>query len=318
MGVFIAPIGPGLGDLIICLPTIQWLINSGEPTTLVLRSPRQNGLDKLIPGLAGCVREVDLPPDVRESTGADRYINLRAHPLQTDHIWGSPEFEAAYPGLNIVDIVRRISLDFGIDADFEKLIPVPFSKREDVAGAIVFVPGSDGLFKCWSSENWLEFHRRLVAAGHEVVMIGQPEHSAEFAALLKAGGDAVRWVPTPTMRDALDVISSAQALASVDTGLMHLALHQGTPVAATWINNPASLTFLRRDKHCFPIVSPPCQSKCITDEMEQNMNLVTEWSEWRPYASWRCTAPAELRCMDNITVESFEQQIHNAIRSISN
>jgi hypothetical protein len=43
------------------------------------------------------------------------------------------------------------------------------------------------------------------------------------------------------------------------------------------------------------------------------MNLVTEWNEWRPYASWQCAAPAHLRCMNNISVNELFIQLENAL-----
>ncbi len=52
----------------------------------------------------------------KRSTGTaidGRFVDLRDHPLQRDHWWGSAEFEAAFGRLSINDILARICADFG-------------------------------------------------------------------------------------------------------------------------------------------------------------------------------------------------------------
>jgi hypothetical protein len=163
MATYIAPISTGLGDLIVSLPAIQYLIAQGEETILVQRSPRQDGLPELIPGLSGCVREVDF--DVTAIGAGDRYINLRDHPIQTEYLWGSAEFEAKFPDYKIMDILRHICRDFGIMADFHDLEPLPFEQRDDARDAVAFVPGTGAIFKCWHKDRWLDLKERLEAAG---------------------------------------------------------------------------------------------------------------------------------------------------------
>ena len=143
MATYFAPIGNGLGDLIVSLPAVQYLIDSGEPTILVLRSPRQEGLEGLIPGLSGSVKESEIDPDTVRGAG-HRWINLREHPLQTDHVWGSSAFDLAYPGYKIADIVRDICSDMGIHADFEDLTPLPFDRRKELEHDVVLVPAQAG------------------------------------------------------------------------------------------------------------------------------------------------------------------------------
>ncbi len=48
----------------------------------------------------------------------EELVDLRDHPLQRDHWWGSPEFEAAYGPLSINEIIARIGADLGVVADF--------------------------------------------------------------------------------------------------------------------------------------------------------------------------------------------------------
>jgi hypothetical protein len=85
MAVYVAPISSGLGDLIVSLPVVQALIDSGEETYLVCRSARQQGFSERIRGLAGELNEEEI--DLIKFKEGDRYVNLRDHPLQKNYIW---------------------------------------------------------------------------------------------------------------------------------------------------------------------------------------------------------------------------------------
>src|SRR5262245_27501443 len=104
--VHIAPVSFGVGDLVVSLPAIQALIDRGEETWLVARAPVQEVLARRIDGLGGCVA------DDAFMARDGRFVDLRDHPLQRDHWWGSSAFEAAYGGLLINDILARICADF--------------------------------------------------------------------------------------------------------------------------------------------------------------------------------------------------------------
>ncbi|MBX9724632.1 MAG: hypothetical protein K2X81_24720, partial [Candidatus Obscuribacterales bacterium] len=97
MATYLALIGSGLGDVIVALPIIHWLLEKapeGHQIYLVARSLRQLGLDSLIPGLAGTVTEPDLNKLLKPG---DTLINLRDHELQTKWDWDSKEFQEKYP-----------------------------------------------------------------------------------------------------------------------------------------------------------------------------------------------------------------------------
>src|SRR5271170_1730256 len=103
MTFYFAPMGEGLGDVVVGMPIIRALTKMG-PTVLVQRSPRQLGISELVTGLAGVVREADFDP--QRLTARDRYYNLRSHRLQKDYFWGGPEFASDYPGFLINDIQK--------------------------------------------------------------------------------------------------------------------------------------------------------------------------------------------------------------------
>ena len=149
-----APISFGLGDLVVSLPIVQALIadsgRRGDETWLVARSASQARLSERIPGLAGCVDEETFPP----VSGADRVVDLRDHPLQRDHWWGSPEFEAAVGPLDINQILDRIASDFGIDADFSAPTPLLSSLVPGLDRTVLLVTETDGPAKAWPATKW--------------------------------------------------------------------------------------------------------------------------------------------------------------------
>lgn len=308
MTVYIAPIGQGLGDLVVSLPAVQALIATKEPTVLVLRSDRHQGFESMIPGLAGAVQEVDF--NELAMPAGSRYINLRAHSLQTDHLWGSPEFESKYPGWRIMDIMAAICKDFGIKVDFNKLKPLPFKVRAAAQNKVLFIPGSQGLYKCWAKERWLELSELLKVAGETVGVVGQPDVSEQTRELLDGG---LEWIPTSTLLDALEVISSAKAIVSVDTGLMHLALHQGIPASVIWIDNPSTICFFRRAENCFSAMSPRCAPECIEQELGIPSNLTLAWSDPITGPSRICLAPEAEKCVSNISVDAVFSMLNLAL-----
>jgi len=280
LAIYLAPISNGLGDLIVSIPILQSLIKTGEPTYLVMRSPAQYGLSDRIPGLAGSIKESEFNPEALSPD--DRFYNFRAHPLQSDYIWGSAEFEAKYPGFRINDILAGICRDWGIEADFERLIQMPFKFREDFADRIVFVPGSSGIFKCWSATNWISLYELLKAAGRQVIVVGQPDRSSQVRDVIAHG---VPHVETKQIGEAVDAVSSASCVVSVDTGLMHIAVHQNTPTVALFRYNTM---FMRSYKHKRSLIAPLCDPACIERELKGAPNEKLRYTEWALWDSLTC------------------------------
>ena len=293
MAAYIAPISWGLGDLVVSLPAVQALIDAGQATYIVTRSHLQEGLAGRIPGLAGSVREPEFEP---AALGAgDRYYNLRDHPLQTGYWWGSPQFECDYPGYTINDILSRICLDLGLQADFGTLKPLSHVPCRQAKDKVVFLPGTDGSYKSWPLGSWLELSERLSGQGVGCLMVGQPEASEAVRALISL---ALPWSPTPLLSDALDLISSAAGVVGVDTGLTHLAVHQGIPTVALYRHRPV---YVRYYDHTANLQAKPCAEECTRSSLGQCYNHLTDFKSFKPQ-TWHCQLPEDLRCMTAIGV----------------
>ncbi|HEX7120350.1 MAG TPA: glycosyltransferase family 9 protein [Longimicrobiales bacterium] len=96
---------------------------------------------------------------------------------------------------------------------------------------VALAPGAQHATKRWPEASWSALARRLGAAGVRSVVVGGPEDMEAGRRIAAAAGAA-------TVAGQLDLLGSAavlagaRALASGDTGVMHLATAVGTPVVA--------------------------------------------------------------------------------------
>jgi hypothetical protein len=272
--VYVAPVSFGLGDLVVSLPIVQALIadgaRNGDETWLVARSPSQEALSERIPGLAGCVDEETMPL----LSGADRVVDLRDHPLQRDHWWGSPEFVAAIGPLDINQILQRIATDFGIEADFSAPTPLPSALAPNLDRTVLLVTETDGPAKAWPAAKWESLAARL-----------QPHFDVRQVTRTAAGGDlsplCVPALPVPDPPAAVDALSSCCGVIGIDTGLTHIAVQQRTPTVA--ICRYGSVYF-RPWPHARALRGAPCDAACVAEERlsAYNDRVSLRGFRWQP------------------------------------
>lgn len=258
--IFLSSATIGIGDLIVILPILQTLIDAGCNTHLVARTKEHSAIAERVHGLAGCILLDDFHP--ADLGDADEYFDLRDHPLQTDYWWGSREFFQAFPGWRINDILAQICKDKGLAADFTRLRPLHHTPVPAARDKIVFVPGSAHSMKCWPFDHWLGLAELLQKAGYEILVVGQPDKARIVHQLISAG---LTWYPTRDMGEAIDLLSSCLATVAVDTGLMHIAAHQGTPTLSLYRYKPV---FERKFPHVAALIAAmPCADICYEQEI---------------------------------------------------
>lgn len=297
MTVYVAPVSSGLGDLIVSLPVVQQLIADGEETVLVCRSIRQDGVGARIEGLASEIREEDFSIEMVGPN--DRLINLREHPLQKDHIWGSREFEAQFGPIKIMQIVEMLSHGLGVEADFKQLKPLVFNRVPQLKERIALIAGTDGFCKHWPTEHWLALQEILSKQGVETFLIGLPDQSPPVKELIDLG---LTWFPTATIGDAIDAVSSCLAVVSVDTGLMHIAVHQGTPTVAFF--NRAGL-YRRSEPNCAALTTIECADECKQEfPLDPNMRKTRFSYEDNKTDERLCRMSVAESCMYSVSPQS--------------
>ena len=300
MAYYFAPIAEGLGDLLLTLPALHCLIKTGQPTYLVVRSPKQSGVADCIPGLAGCLEE---PQFLSLRLNAeDRFINLRDHPIHRENVFGSDTFFEKFGRISIIDVFERIAKDV-IDeniwrgCDLRQSVPFAFRDVPSATNHVLLVPGSAGVFKCWTVENWIEVSNALNKLGFESAVIGQPDKCAQVQALLDSG---LKWIPTPTFQAAINVVSSANSMIGVDTGMLHLAIQQGLLVFGLYMERSI---FVRPETNCVPIFAPDCNPKCLGWIYAPPPSNLT-FPKFEDYEFAPCSKAEGERCMNYITVDS--------------
>jgi hypothetical protein len=273
---YLAPIGSGIGDVIVALPVFEWLIARDEgPVYLVARGPRQLGFDGCISGLAGVVREVDLPEVIAQKINDEEacYINLRDHDIQRNYDWYGEKFSRDYPGFLITDIMAEVCRSFGLTPDFTRFPKLTSYYVRDVANKVAIIPGATSDFKALPAATWKSVIRELEKDGLQAIMLGEAERSPVVAELVEAG---VAHYPTPLIQDAISALSSVRACISVDTGLMHIAVQQGTPTVAVFNNVH---TYYRAAANCRPVFGPRCADECLA-ETGSKFPYPVEYPEW--------------------------------------
>jgi hypothetical protein len=288
--VYVAPISFGLGDLVVSLPIVQALIadsgRRGDETWLVARSASQARLAERIPGLAGFVDEETFPP----VSGADRLVDLRAHPLQRDHWWGSPDFEAAVGPLDINQILDRIAGDFGIDADFSAPRPLRSVLEPGLDSTVLLVTETDGPAKAWPATKWESLAAQL-----------RPRFDVRQVTRTATGGDLDPLVapalPVPNPGAAVDALSSCRGVIGIDTGLTHIAVQQRTPTVTICRHNSV---YFRPWRHARALRGAPCNAACLTEEgaSAYNDRISLRGFQWKPR-----TCPSGQQCLADLQPE---------------
>jgi heptosyltransferase-1 len=292
---FIAPVSFGLGDLVVSLPVVQAAVRdgrcSGTETWLVTRSESQAGLAERVSGLTGTVVEGDSAID------PETLIDLRDHPLQRDHWWGTHEFEAAYGPLSINEIVARIGADLGVVGDFSAPVPLQVRGRPDVEGLVLFVADTDGAAKRWPPERWVELAEALRRRGRGVAVV---THGQGGNILVDRG---LAGVVAATPGDAVDVLSACRAVVGVDTGLTHIAAQQGTPTV-TLSRTPA--VYFRDWDHTRLVAGSACDPVCRRAEEAYAYNQRVDLTGTQPAPR---VCPAEVGCLEAIDPGSVLQAL---------
>jgi hypothetical protein len=287
----VAPVSFGLGDLVVCLPAVQALIEEGQrggaDTWLVARAESQARLAPRIAGLSGCVHEAALVAD----EPGDRLIDLRDHPLQRDYWWGSSAFEDRFGLRNINEILERICADFGITANFSQPVPLDARPRPELAESVLLVTETDGPSKAWSAPRWAALARLLDDAGLEVRQVTRSHAQGEMTTI------GVPEVPAPTPGDAVDVLTSCRAVVGIDTGLTHIAVQQGTPTLTICRHGSV---YMRPWSHCRVLRGDRCTAECAAAEADYAYNDRVSLQGFEPEA-WRC--PSTAICLEQADVE---------------
>jgi heptosyltransferase II len=99
----------------------------------------------------------------------------------------------------------------------------------DGRSEIALAPGAVGPSKRWPAASFAELARRLTAQGHRVWIVGGPGERALAAEIAGTGGEDIRDLTGPDLRNAILALAAADVAVSNDSGLLHVAAALRTP-----------------------------------------------------------------------------------------
>ncbi|WP_457913938.1 lipopolysaccharide heptosyltransferase RfaC [Candidatus Gillettellia adelgis] len=99
----------------------------------------------------------------------------------------------------------------------------------DAGQYLVFLHATTRTNKHWPEQNWRELIKLTVNSGIKIKLPWHTEHAHQRALRLAAGCSSIEVLPQLSLQQIAEVLSGAQGVVSVDTGLSHLAAALNKP-----------------------------------------------------------------------------------------
>lgn len=155
--------------------------------------------------------------------------------------------------------------------------------------AIAFCPGAEyGPAKRWPAEHYAELAHRLHARGWQIWLVGSEKDQSIARSIREAArAPLVDLCGRTTLDEAVDVLASARAVVSNDSGLMHVAAAVGRPVVALFGSSSPAYTpplaaqcrILRLDLPCSPCFERACPlgtTACLTGILPEQVEAALD------------------------------------------
>ncbi len=190
----------------------------------------------LIPLFAGIPRRTGYVGEMRWGLLNDaRALDETALPLMVERF-------AALAGDRDTPLARPLPLPrLRVDEDARKATLARLALAADPA-PVALCPGAEyGPAKRWPARHFAELARRLAARGHAVWLLGSPRDQA-VGESIAATSPARNLCGRTTLEEAVDLIASARAVVTNDSGLMHVAAAVGKPLVALYGSSTPAFT----------------------------------------------------------------------------
>lgn len=281
--LWIKVFAPGIGDLVVILPILKNLKqNYMNKVNVLVFNEAQMDLLSRFPYVDKAVIFGDNPRSYVQK--GEFYLDIAETEMESKYWWGSEEFIRDLGHMHIYDVMKEC---IQIGGDFEKIEPLQFNPLEshtDKKKILLGVGGRRGN-KLWFNDYWLELYRNLIDAGYDVGMVGARNHkgSEQITELEQAG---IPFYETTDMGRCIDLISHADGMVTIDSGLMHIAAMQGIPTVAlfgpmpSWLWGPKSDRVVNLDGGCGINCSKmPLDWECLGRPCMRSMGPLTVLDE---------------------------------------
>lgn len=197
--------------------------------------------------------------------------------------------------LEPMGFLRPAEPDFGLaptEASLEAARSLMGGRRAD-RPLVLLHPVAKWESKLWPVEHWASLAGALAADGAQVALSGAPaDRPVTEAIARRAGEGAVAWdlAGRTNLKELTALLCLADAVASTDTGVMHLAAALGRPVVslfgptAPWRTGPhgQEASALRLGLECSPCFRRTCPAPRCLDELGPDRVLEALWRRLPP------------------------------------
>ncbi len=149
---------------------------------------------------------------------------------------------------------------------------------DDGRRVVALAPGAVGPSKRWPVEYFAELARALTDSGVNVWVLGSPAEQPFAEAIVRKAGAGAHDLTSDDLRNAILALKLASAVASNDSGLVHVAAAIGTPTigifgpTSPWhwapLNPLAAVIETQTEVSCRPCHKPQCamiHHRCMRD-----------------------------------------------------
>ncbi|ROQ54507.1 ADP-heptose:LPS heptosyltransferase [Rathayibacter sp. PhB152] len=198
--------------------------------------------------------------------GGGRYSNPFLQRLGARHTIGSRTDDAAelertipyvYYQHEMLRALEIVGLAGAPAVRLEPSLQVDPERRDRLAAAlpaggplVLIHPGATDVRRRWSSDNFAEVARALLADGARVLVVGDASDAPAAEAIVAAAPGAVSWADAVDLPDLAPLLSLADLVLGNDSGPRHLAAAVGAPtVGIFWVGNAINAQPLGRQRH---------------------------------------------------------------------
>jgi ADP-heptose:LPS heptosyltransferase len=235
----------GVGDLATAAPALRGLRAAYPDETLCLAAPARltpliltiGVIDRIVP--AAELEPLDATPTRPglavnlHGSGPESHRRLRA--LRPGALWAFANRAAGHhdgPGwIDDEHEVRRwcrLVRYYGVACD-ESDLDLHVPAADVPAGATIIHPGANSPARRWPPDRFASVARRLVTAGHHVLVTGSPQEHDLCVRVAELANLPPEAVPRTGLGELAALVAAARLVICGDTGIAHLATAYRTP-----------------------------------------------------------------------------------------
>ncbi|BBN60160.1 lipopolysaccharide heptosyltransferase I [Hydrogenovibrio marinus] len=164
------------------------------------------------------------------------------------------------------------SIAYGLNTSDWKRPELPWQSEP----YMVFLHGTTWDTKCWPEEYWRELLHKICQVGYKVILPWGSKEEQERSYRLQQGCEGCTWVPEQllSLNDIARILKFSKAVASVDTGLSHVATALDVPMVVLYRVTDPKLVGALGESVCH-LVSPEAENyvKSFRDAQQQEASL---------------------------------------------